>query len=136
MLLCFLGDSVLPSDLLSRGTTSCKRWNDLGNIGDVEALDLGLSSEIVSICSSPAKLGKILSQLESISAISKVSDHSFRLDKTLPTAVIGRIPIELHSFWRLQALIIACHSIPWKYLEHPYCNLFNLTFWRCETNRA
>ncbi|KAH8698467.1 hypothetical protein BGW36DRAFT_376153 [Talaromyces proteolyticus] len=120
VLLCFLGNSILPLDLLSRGTAPRKRWNDHGGIEDMDVLHYGVSYELFRICSSPTKLGSILSRLQSFSAISKVSEQTFKLDNSLPAAVIGTIPIEFHPFWRLQALTIACHSIPWKYLEPPY----------------
>ncbi|EED11703.1 conserved hypothetical protein [Talaromyces stipitatus ATCC 10500] len=123
VLLCFLNDSILPLDLLSRGTTRRKRWNDSGGIEDVDVLHFGLSSKLASICSTPTRLDETLDKLQSLLAISKITDYTFELDKSLPAAVIGLIPNEFHPFWRLQALIIACRSIPWKYLEHPSSNM-------------
>lgn len=118
VLLCFLAQSEIPLALLSRGASRRKRWDESGGIEQREAFGSGLFDELVRICSCNMTLNRALSQLQSSSAIPKISDDTFKLDQCVKAAILRRIPTEHHSAWRLQALIIACRSIPWKYLEH------------------
>lgn len=115
--LCFLADSPVPLELLSRGATPRKRWSDSGSIEETDVLLYDLSPVIVTICSSSSKLKDVLSQLRSLSAITETSEHTFRVDRTLADVILTAVPIGFHHTWRLQACIMACHSVPWKYLE-------------------
>jgi hypothetical protein len=117
VLLCFLANFDVPLDLLYRGASPRKRWDEFGRIEETDALHLGLFPELARICSYKTTLNHALSQLQSSLAISRISEHTLRVDQSVLAAMTTRIPVEFHPTWRLQAFIIAYRSIPWKYLE-------------------
>lgn len=127
VLLCFLTRSEVPLTLCIRGATPRKRWNGSGEIEEVEALHTGLVPELVHTLSSPADLNNALHFLQSESAISRNSDTICFVDPTISARISDNLPLELQSFWRLQALVIAFRSIPWKYLEFEYVLEFLLS---------
>ncbi|KUJ07295.1 uncharacterized protein LY89DRAFT_677915 [Mollisia scopiformis] len=117
VLLCSLASSEVPLDLISRGASPRRRWNAHGGIEEKDALYIALSSALVDLLSSIAKLDNALCELVSLSAISKSSDETYMVNRAVQARVSDSLPPELHSFWRLQALVVAYRSIPWKYLE-------------------
>jgi len=117
VLLCFLASSKVPIYLLHGGASPRRRWNDHGEFEEASAAHVGLHSELVDLLSSIAELDSTLCELMSISAISENSDQTYTLNRAVQDHVSNYLPPELHSFWRLQALIAAYRSIPWKYIE-------------------
>jgi hypothetical protein len=117
VLLCFLASSEVPLDLLFRGASPRRRWNEHGEIEEADALYSGLHSELVHLLSSMAKLSNAFGELVALSAVSRNSDQTYIVDQAVLACVSDSLPPELHSFWRLQALIVVYRSIPWKYLE-------------------
>ncbi len=117
VLLCFLASSEIPLDLLFRGASPRRRWSENGEIEETDALYTGLQSELVHLLSSIPKLSNAFGELVSLSAISRISDQTYVVDRAILACVTDSLPPGLHSFWRLQALIIAYRAIPWKYLE-------------------
>ncbi len=117
VLLCFLASSEVPLDLLSRGASPRRRWNAHGEIEEKDALHFGLTSALVDLLSSITRLNNAVGELVSLSAISKNSDQTYMVNRAVQTHVFNILPPGLHSFWRLQALVVAYRSIPWKYLE-------------------
>ena len=116
MLLAFLANQEIPTDLLYRGASPRKRWDEGGEIVGTDAAYLGLSDDLIRICS-PEKLPNTLSKLQSMSVIIWISKSNFKLVETERNVILRRLPSSTYSFWRLQALILASRSIPWKYLE-------------------
>ncbi|KKZ68681.1 hypothetical protein EMCG_05716 [[Emmonsia] crescens] len=107
----------IPVDLLLRGATPRKRWGEHGEVIETDARYTGLVPELVDLLSNPTKVENALSELQSLSAISRNSDHIYSLNRDVLPRVLGNLPLQFHPFWRLQALIIAFRSIPWKYLN-------------------
>lgn len=116
ILLSYLANHEVPIDLLCRGASPRKRWTEDGDIVETDPAELGLSNDLIRICS-PDTLTKVLSELQSLSAIDWVSNSRFKLTERVRDGILDRLPNSTHSFWCLQALILASRSIPWKYLE-------------------
>lgn len=117
VLLCFLSNSEVPVDLLFRGATPRKRWDNYGEIKETEALHVGLLHELVDLLSDIAKLDNALWELQSLSAISRNSNRTYILDRSILARVSDSLPPQFHPFWRQQVLVVVYRSIPWKYLE-------------------
>ncbi|OJD19200.1 hypothetical protein AJ78_00813 [Emergomyces pasteurianus Ep9510] len=117
MLLCFLARSEVPLQLCLRGASPRKRWGVQGEIEETSPLDTGLVPELVHTISNYMDLNNALCKLQSFSVISKKLDNTYLLDSSVLNRVLCSLPLEFHSFWRLQALIIAFRSVSWKYLE-------------------
>jgi hypothetical protein len=117
ILLCFLASSEVPLDLLFRGASPRRRWSEHGEIEETDALYTGLQSELVHLLSSIPKLSNAFGELVSLSAISRISDQTYMVDRAILACVTDSLPPGLHSFWRLQALVVTYRAIPWKYLE-------------------
>lgn len=116
VLLCFLGQAEIPLNLLSYGSSSRKRWSELGEIMELNALDSGLLRDLTRICLHPARLEDALSILEISSAISR-SNKCCQVYQHIRDTIFSKLPMEHHPLWKLQAFIIAYRSITWKYLE-------------------
>lgn len=114
ILLSFLADHEVSADLLCRGASPRKRWTDDGVISEKGPAELGLSEDLIRICS-PNTLTKTLSNLQS--AIVWTTTSRFKLRKRERERILKRLS-PWNPFWCLQALIVACRSVPWKYLEH------------------
>ncbi|OJD20889.1 hypothetical protein ACJ73_07771 [Blastomyces percursus] len=117
VLLCFLAELEVPLQLCVRGSTPRKRWNNRGDIEVMNALDAGLVPELVQALSHHTDLDNALRELRSFSAVSSKSGSTCSLDPSVSARILRSLPLEFHSFWRKQALIVAFRSIPWKYLE-------------------
>lgn len=115
ILLSFLADHGVSVDLLCRGTSPRKRWTDGGEISKVDPATLGLSDDLIRSCI-PEILTRTLSRLDS--AIVWESTARFRLVQGERERTFKRLPSYLYPFWSLQALTLACRSVPWKFLEY------------------
>ena len=117
ILLSFLATSEkIPLDLLFRGATPRKRWNELGEIEEVDAIHAGLVPELGSLLSDIPRLNNTFHELVLSSAVSENSDQVYTVDEAVARVHESLSP-ELHSFWRYHALVIAYRAIPWKYIE-------------------
>ncbi|PYH93607.1 hypothetical protein BO71DRAFT_327280 [Aspergillus ellipticus CBS 707.79] len=117
ILLSFLADHDIPIDLLYRGSSRRKRWTEGGEIIETDPAELGLSEHLIRVCAHD-RLTNTLSELQSLSAIVWTSNSTFQLRERERREIQERLSTSLRSFWCLQALILACRSVPWKYLEH------------------
>lgn len=94
---------------------------------EVGAAEVGLEHDLVTILSDYSGLVQLLNELEAITIIKKNSSSgtpSFTLDPRVLTRVREGLSSVLQSFWRSQALLIASHSFPRKYLEPEYVHPF------------
>lgn len=114
ILLSFLADHEVSAEFLCRGASPRKRWTDDGLISEIRPAELGLSEDLIHICS-PNTLTKTLSKLQS--AIVWTTTSRFKLRERERERILERLSPR-NPFWCLQALIVACRSVPWKYLEH------------------
>jgi hypothetical protein len=115
ILLSFFANQEVSVDLLCRGTSPRKRWTDDGEISYVDPATLGLSDVLIQTCSTEI-LTKTLFKIDS--AITWKSATTFSLTKEQRDRTLKLVPSSLYPFWSLQALILACRSVPWKYLEY------------------
>ncbi|KAF4419031.1 hypothetical protein CGGC5_v011015 [Colletotrichum fructicola Nara gc5] len=114
ILLCFLADSKVSTDMLHRGGTPRKRWTEDGGIGDTSALhDITLQP----LLSDLSALKEAMNGLQRRSAVSVDMGGTYTLRPDIKATVLEELPSADYPFWRRQALIIAYRAVPWKYLE-------------------
>jgi hypothetical protein len=118
-LLCFFDRDVSLS-LLSRGASSRRRWTRQGETEEIAPRHIDLATDLQLLLSDVTRLDMAAHELENHAAISKNSDETYIVDAAIRGHVLGQLPPQFHSFWRLQALSIAYRSVPWKYLEPLY----------------
>lgn len=118
ILLSFLKASEkIHLDLLFRGATPRKRWNEHGEIEEVDARHACLAPELVNLLSDIQKLDDAFHELERSSTVLKDPDQTYTVNENVVDRVRGGIPQAKVSFWRCQALIVTYRAIPWKYIE-------------------
>ncbi|KAI9146641.1 Calcium-dependent protein kinase 1 [Paramyrothecium foliicola] len=121
-LLSFLSTSdKIPLDLV-RGALPRKRWNEHGEIEEVNAVHIGLDPELRGLLSDAPRLSNAFDELDSSLATSKHGDHTYTLNEAVASRVRGELDAEHFSFWKRQALIITYRAIPWKYIESTTLN--------------
>ena len=123
LLLCFFQSSPLTLDLLWRGGTRQTRWNEQGEKEALAAYEIGLDHDLIRILSDYQELEQSIRKLEIAQVIRRVSlfdTPAFLLDRPISTRVIEGLSNDLMSFWMQQALLIASHCFPRKYLELEY----------------
>lgn len=123
----------IPLAMLLLGTTSRKRWTQAGGVADVEATDVGLSSELARFVSDPKRLDDAFRELGGCQPSSWTTASPLRLLEdglySIDEAVANRLNDELHlstavaTFWKEQALIVSYRAIPWKYLETSHTDM-------------
>ncbi|KAF4436591.1 TPR repeat:NB-ARC [Fusarium austroafricanum] len=114
ILLSFLSDSHVSTDMFSQAAMPRRGW---ATDGRVETL----SSEWVlgHILPTNATLQAAFDSLVDLSLVSSTADATYSVNTDTRTMILNTLPVELHSFWRQQALYVACAAIPWKYLHPP-----------------
>lgn len=119
ILLCFFSSCKMSLDLLSRGGSPRRRWAKDGEIEEVSARHVGLLTDLERLLSDDSRLRRAAHELQIMLVISR-SDDLYTLDAAIRARVLDRLPPELHSSWRQQALVIVHRLVPWKYLEPAY----------------
>ncbi|KAF4969791.1 hypothetical protein FZEAL_10165 [Fusarium zealandicum] len=109
----------IPLELLVRGSTARKRWTAEGEIESVEAIQAGLSADLIDILSDVQRLGSAFGELYQLSAVWKHPDETYHLNEDISARIHRGLSPENLLFWRQQALIVVYRAIPWKYLEFP-----------------
>jgi hypothetical protein len=114
ILLSFLSDSQVSMDMFSQAAMPRKVW---ATDGEVETS----SSEWVlsHILSTDAAIQAAFDRLVGLSLVSSTTDSEYSVNADTRTMILNTLPLELHSFWRQQALYVACAAILWKYLHPP-----------------
>jgi hypothetical protein len=116
ILLCFFNDEV-SLDVLSRGASPRKRWTRQGEIENIGPSRMGLAPDLQFLLSDRTRLEIAADELEKHSAITKNFNETYTVISVIRNHILDQLPRQLHSFWRLQALIIAYRAVPWKHLE-------------------
>lgn len=117
VLLSFLSTpDKIPLELF-RGAMPQKRWTTLGEIHELDAIEVGLDPKLRELLSDNPKLTSSFHELELLLAVSKGEDQTYTLNEDVARRAREKLSTEDHSFWRCQALIVAYRAIPWKYIE-------------------
>lgn len=119
ILLCFLNHEV-SLDVLFRGASSRKRWTKKGEKENAGPSRMGLAKDLQLLLSDRPRLEMAFHGLEKRSAIKKNHNEIYTVISVIRNHILDQLPRQLHSFWRLQALIIAYRAVPWKHLEPMY----------------
>jgi hypothetical protein len=118
ILLCFFNEQV-SLDVLSRGASSRRRWTRQGENENTGPSSMGLATDLQLLLSDHTRLDIAAHELEKHSAITK-NNETYTVISVIRNHIIDQLPHQLHSFWRLQALIISYRAVPWKHLEPMY----------------
>ncbi len=117
VLLCFFEGSQITRELLFRGSTPQRRWSQQGD-SEEEAPDTGLHPDLGAILSDLSELGQKFDELERALVIRRDSSTGMTtIDCQIVTLVTDGLSDVVKTFWKHQALLIACHGFPRKYLE-------------------
>ena len=118
MLLCFLESSQLTTELLWRGNTHQKRWNQLGETTEVGAFETCFDRDLGKMCSDHSGLNQLFQKFE---AALIIRVDSFIKMTALNQQVVARVtdglPRIIKPFWMHQTLLITIHGFPRKYLK-------------------
>ena len=121
-LFCFLDTSGISEDLLARGCSPQKRWNQNGDIFKLEAEQVGLDHDLVENVTNEEAFDAAIDRLQSFSLIQGAIDdrgsRSFSLHPLVQHCIVQRMSSESITKWRLQAIRLVCHAFPHdQYLE-------------------
>uniref|UniRef100_A0A093URQ6 Uncharacterized protein n=1 Tax=Talaromyces marneffei PM1 TaxID=1077442 RepID=A0A093URQ6_TALMA len=116
ILLCFFNHEV-SLDVLCRGASSRQRWTRQGENENTGPSSMGLAKDLQFLLSDYTRLKIAAHELEKHSTITKNYNETYTVISVIRNHIIDQLPRQLHSFWRLQALIIAYRAVPWKHLE-------------------
>jgi len=118
VLLCFFEGSRITKELLWRGSTRQKRWSQLGEMIEMGAFETGLHHDLGAILSDYSGLSQSFRKLEALHVIRAVPSNGMTiLDQQIVARVTDGLPRAIKTFWMHQALLIASHGFPRKYLE-------------------
>ncbi|KAL9044405.1 MAG: hypothetical protein Q9214_002455 [Letrouitia sp. 1 TL-2023] len=126
-----MGGPVAPAnrsiELLWRGSTHQKRWSPLGEATGTDAFETCLDRDLGTVCSDHSGLHQMFQKLEAAHVILVDSSTGMTaLDQQVVSRVTDGLPRIIKTFWTHQALLIAIHGFPRKYLEPKYRQLAKL----------
>uniref|UniRef100_A0A1Y1LRL0 MalT-like TPR region domain-containing protein n=1 Tax=Photinus pyralis TaxID=7054 RepID=A0A1Y1LRL0_PHOPY len=113
ILLSFLSDSQVSVDMFFQAAMPRRGWATDGGVESSSEWVLGHT------LSTNATIKAAFDRLVELSLISSTADARYSVNADTRTMILNTLPLELHSFWRQQALYVACAAIPWKYLHSP-----------------
>lgn len=115
-LLSILEPSPVPEVLLRRGSGSCRRWAENGEILEVGAEAEGVDREIITLLQSMEVFNDAVGKLLSFSLIGceKALDGGriFSIHPLVRQYVISHLSPRDASEWRWKALLLVCHAFP------------------------
>ncbi|MCJ1395924.1 hypothetical protein MMC18_008810 [Xylographa bjoerkii] len=127
-LFCFLDPTAIPELMLVRAEDCQTDWASTGEIERVSPTQAGLSTDVVSIVSAKDKIEKALDRLKASELITWKLGHIGRilsLDLTTQSLVAECITDPLR--WKVQALLLVCHTFPMhRHFEPLFGNLGRL----------
>ena len=117
-LLCFLDGESIPEFMLIRAKEPQKVWSPSGEIQKVPVTEVGLNSDVLSLISDNVKIDGAIRRLEAARLItSEPGAYGLRtLHINLSTQSRRTQCMTDPLAWRLQALVLICHTFP----MHPY----------------
>lgn len=113
-LMCFLDGTIIPEFMLRRAKQPQKVWNSSGEIQEVSVTSIGFNTDVLLLLSDDDKIEESIKRLETARLIvlepGAYGYRSLHLDPAtqLHLAQSMRDPLT----WRLQALILVCHTFP------------------------
>ena len=118
MLLCFLENFQLTTELLWRGNTYQKRWNQLGETTEIKVFETCFDRDLGKMCSDHSNLNQLFQKFETAFIIRV--DFFIKmtaLNQQVVARVTDGLPRIIKLFWMHQALLIIIHGFPRKYLK-------------------
>ncbi|KAL9126212.1 MAG: hypothetical protein Q9217_004704 [Psora testacea] len=117
-LLCFLDVANVPEFMLMRGKESQKIWGPSGEVQEIRVNQIGLDDDVLWLLSDDLRIREAIERLEATSLITSEPGAYNRGTLILDTATQAQLIdcMDDPSKWRLQALILVCHTFP----MHPY----------------
>ncbi|KAJ3533278.1 hypothetical protein NM208_g8058 [Fusarium decemcellulare] len=111
----FLSPQPIPFRLLLRAASRRSRWTTKGDVIEVNPGDVGFDAPLPALFSNRSKLLDIVHRLPGV-RVDALND-SYRVDEETLFRLLQEQSPEQCFRWKYCALIVACRSIPWKYLE-------------------
>ncbi len=113
-LLCFLDGASIPEFMLIRAKEPQKVWNSSGEAQKVSVTEVGLNVDVLSLVLDNVKIDEAIKRLEAAMLIvSEPGAYGYRtlnLDSATQSQLTQCMTDPL--VWRLQALILVCHTFP------------------------
>ena len=117
VLLSFFDDVPITAELLWRGGTYQKRWNQLGEVTELELANLGLHQDLSSMLSDRPGLNQLFLELETANVIQIAPSTGLKiLNRQTAAQVVADLPDTTKIFWRHQVLLITSYAFPRRYL--------------------
>lgn len=117
-LLCCLGGKCIPEFMLLRAREPQKIWSPSGEVQEVPVTAIGLNNDVLSLVSDNFKIDDAIKRLEAATLITSTPGpygrRTLGIDSTTHLHLSQCMADRL--VWRLQALILVCHTFP----MHPY----------------
>lgn len=123
LLLSFYNPSAVYFPICIRGLWRQLRWGNSGGISSSAGSDVGLAPELVEALSSWPAVKAVFKVTKSLSLSSygkRDKRDVWEVDGDQTAQVISCLPPELQAFWRCQAVIAACRSVSWDYVDFGY----------------
>lgn len=118
-LLCFLDGTNISEFMLTRVKEPRKVWSPSGEVQKVPVTGVGFNSDVLSLVSDVAKIDEAIKRLEAAELIaSEPGAYGRRLHLDSATQLCLTHCMDDPLAWRLQALILVCHTFPMhRYVE-------------------
>ncbi|KAI9856193.1 MAG: hypothetical protein M1813_009210 [Trichoglossum hirsutum] len=128
LLFCFLDPTDISKAMLYRGCVSQKRWGSHGEMIETNVAESGLDGDLVALITNEIDFDAAIEKLLSFSLIYRnknVEDsRSFSIHPLVQYCVSLRVAPAIQNKWRLQAILLVCHSFPrYAYFEPLYGDL-------------
>ncbi|KAF4469593.1 hypothetical protein FALBO_3506 [Fusarium albosuccineum] len=111
----FLSPQPIPFILLLQAASPRSRWTTKGDVIKGKPGDVGFDAPLPALSSNRSKLLDIVHRLPGV-RVDALND-SYQVDEETLFRVRQEQSPEQCFRWKYCALIVACRSIPWKYLE-------------------
>lgn len=118
----FLEPSVISEAILHRGSTPRYRWDENGEVIEVQAEADGVDSSLIRLIQDEMAFDAAIEKLRSVSFVSCNRDtdgmRNFSVHPLVQECAVQRIPSPVANKWRWQAILLICHAFPRnRYLE-------------------
>ncbi|KAF8426994.1 hypothetical protein EV426DRAFT_636094 [Tirmania nivea] len=122
LLFSFFEPSVISEAVLHRGSTPRYRWDEKGEVTEVQAEVNGVAGSLVRLIQDEMAFDAAIEKLRSVSFVSCNSEtngmRNFSVHPLVQECAVLRTPSPVANKWRWQAILLICHAFPRnRYLE-------------------
>ncbi|RPB21265.1 hypothetical protein L211DRAFT_890067 [Terfezia boudieri ATCC MYA-4762] len=122
LLFSFLEPSMISEAVLHRGSTPRHRWDEKGEVIEVQAEVEGVDGSLVRLIQDEMAFDAAIEKLRSVSFVSCSREtngmRNFTVHPLVQECAVQRMPSPVANKWRWQAVLLICHAFPRnRYLE-------------------